>query len=666
VGYAVVMGSQISARKNMENGKGSRQPLIRAKIRSTLKIIILAGLVLSMLPSQPGRAAGSWYVAPGGNDSYTCTDTTHPCATIQAAVDKAAWGDMIYVAVGTYTSNSSTGVLYLDKGLVVSGGWNANFSAQTGKSTLDGENSRRAIAIAYLPTSDNYFVTIEDFIIQHGYNANSGGAGIAISRAITTINDCIIQYNHSSEGAGISNSSDNVTINRSVVRGNIATSPGSGGGGGGIYTNGNLTLNDSVIYDNTVVGIAIGSAILGYGIVNINNSTISQNAGGGMAVYVGGNATINSSTIVENEGYGIEKQAGSVTLQNTILAHNTNTDCYSDSFYDYYGSFTSLGYNLIGNYQHCIIASTDILNANPNLGPLQDNGGPTFTNALNPGSQAMNAGNPDGCAGSAGLLTTDQRGFPRNGRCDIGAYEAQWTDFHAYLPVITNGNPKLIGHVTFKNAPAPGIPLDLLFFDGSSWSVAASTFTDWEGTYSFSPPPLVSGQAYSVRFVNNSVTYNDRLAVWYTRALTDFSVSTINIGDFDIVNVSLMDPTSGSVISLPQDFDWWARQPMELQYTDRFQLEIFDPSGGPADFKSPILGAWVTGYILNQLPTGFGTMLYYAWTVWVISPDGGSGLAYYYNLIAFSYSGSALQGLKDSEPIPNTSARDFLSPRWIP
>ena len=75
--------------------------------------------------------------------------------------------------------------------------------------------------------------------------------------------------------------------------------------------------------------------------------------------------------------------------------------------------------------------ATDLLNVNPLLGPLQNNGGPTETMALLPGSPAIDAGNialiPSG-------ITTDQRGAPRDvyGGVDIGAFEVQ-----VYLVYIT-------------------------------------------------------------------------------------------------------------------------------------------------------------------------------------------------------------------------------------
>src|SRR5438045_8503037 len=62
-------------------------------------------------------------------------------------------------------------------------------------------------------------------------------------------------------------------------------------------------------------------------------------------------------------------------------------------------------------------ATITVTNTDPLLGPLADNGGPTRTHALLPGSPAINAGN------SSGAPATDQRGAGRVGPVDIGAYE---------------------------------------------------------------------------------------------------------------------------------------------------------------------------------------------------------------------------------------------------
>ena len=96
------------------------------------------------------------------------------------------------------------------------------------------------------------------------------------------------------------------------------------------------------------------------------------------------------------------------------------------------GALTSQGNNLVYVYNtlHCTINGPFTL-ADPLLGPLQDNGGPTRTHALLMGSPAIDAGNSGGCTDNLGAaLTSDQRGQPRplagHGRCDIGAYEAPY------------------------------------------------------------------------------------------------------------------------------------------------------------------------------------------------------------------------------------------------
>ena len=91
---------------------------------------------------------------------------------------------------------------------------------------------------------------------------------------------------------------------------------------------------------------------------------------------------------------------------------------------DIAGDIVSLGHNLIGSTSDGSGFRPDLgdqLNVNPLLGPLQDNGGPTFTCALLPGSPAIDAGD------NTDAPLSDQRGFTRivNGTIDIGAYELQ-------------------------------------------------------------------------------------------------------------------------------------------------------------------------------------------------------------------------------------------------
>jgi uncharacterized repeat protein (TIGR01451 family) len=384
---------------------------IRAKLQTNLKVIILAGLILSLLPSQPGRAAGNWYVAPAGDDGNTCSGVTHPCGTIQGAIDRAASGDTVFVAVGTNKDISDYVLVMIDnKDLYLSGGWNADFTNQYGMSIIDGTGSWAGIEVL------NSTVTIENFIIQ-----NFPGGGIYSSGTVT-INRSIIRNNMGEHAGGIDNSG-NLTLNASSIINNSQLFYG------GIENHGTLTINSSVISGNSALGGPTGNGIANLGgTIKINNSTISNNTGSSGAIYSAGNIDIYSSTIAENQSNGVSSAGGEIILQNTILANNGGLDCVISTPYGG-GTVISHGFNIIGSNLGCALSDDDITQSDPLLGPLEANGGPTFTRALLEGSPAINAGNPAGCMGSEGALNTDQRGLPRTNRCDIGAYELQPLDF---------------------------------------------------------------------------------------------------------------------------------------------------------------------------------------------------------------------------------------------
>jgi hypothetical protein len=127
-------------------------------------------------------------------------------------------------------------------------------------------------------------------------------------------------------------------------------------------------------------------------------------------------------------------------LQNTIL-----TSCK--------GTYISSGYNLVQETSNCTLTGNlagNLLNVDPGLARLQNNGGPTNTRAPKGGSPAIDAGNPAGCAGLNGqFLTTDQRGFPRptdgdadgTDRCDIGAFEVGEVGIGVLEPHKGNSDP---------------------------------------------------------------------------------------------------------------------------------------------------------------------------------------------------------------------------------
>src|SRR5262249_55029094 len=152
----------------------------------------------------------------------------------------------------------------------------------------------------------------------------------------------------------------------------------------------------------------------------MNNCTISGNIatrlGGGIYIDIGSTVTVNSSTISGNSaisvGGGIYSD-GSLKLTNTIVANSlSGADVSNDPTRTVNNNVIPAGVNLGG--------LTGTITADPLLGSLQNNGGPTMTMALLSGSSAIDAG--DNSSIPAGL-TTDQRGsgFARikNGTVDI-------------------------------------------------------------------------------------------------------------------------------------------------------------------------------------------------------------------------------------------------------
>jgi hypothetical protein len=312
----------------------------------------------------------------------------------------------------------------------------------------------------------------------------SYGAGVVNwSQAVLTVTDSIINGNTDDaslgEGGGIYTAGPLMLVN-STVSGNTNYYGGSGGGLFAVYgpvtvisstINANRSPDGGGLYFVAAPGTISSSTISGNSAENgggvfheslhplaIDNTTVANNNsfsnGGGIYNSSGPTSLFNvtlSGNLANAEGHRggvgggvLNTISGTVNIQNSILAGNSYVTLIVGHVYlnpeDCNGTLTSLGNNILRTEADCSVSGSGVTVADPLLGPLADNGGPTQTQALLPGSPAIDAGNVDGCTDSFGaLLASDQRGHqrPANGggslRCDIGAFELQRL---LYLPLL--------------------------------------------------------------------------------------------------------------------------------------------------------------------------------------------------------------------------------------
>lgn len=429
-------------------------------MKKSVRITIILTILVSLFgnePTQSVRAANEWVVT-NINDSGT--------GSLRQAISDALSGDTITfdpsLAGQTITLQSE---LKIQKSITIDG------SDLVSHIKLDGDNK---YWVFWIPKFESFDINLKGLDITKGE-----GAAIYLRSGSLTIDDVNFYDNVNTGdaeatygwdlGGAIYNDEAFLTITNSKFTNNNALH----GPGGAIYNSGSLFIDNTQFTDNGASNIynryymfitnstftnnqsnswSIANTI-GYGgndyHSTITNSTfLGNNSGtnGGAIINLGSSSedviyleilnttitgqpgagiynesgviVINNSTITDNSGYGIHNYGLSaiITLTNTILANNSNSDCYVSNN----ASITVNTNNLIkNNATGSNSCGTPALTDDPNLGPLADNGGPTQTMALLPGSPAINAGTNDGCP------ETDQRGVtrPQGSQCDIGAYE---------------------------------------------------------------------------------------------------------------------------------------------------------------------------------------------------------------------------------------------------
>lgn len=338
-------------------------------------------------------------------------------------------------------------------------------------------------------------------------------------------------------GGGAYNGSGTLSLTNCVISGNLANTAGNAnspsGGGGGVFSSDRTNINGCLILNNVVEPNNVGQAgggILGFGgTINVVNTTIAGNTGSGVATQA---ATINllNCTIAYNTIFGVDGGPDQyVTPTNCLAFGNGQLDFVASA------GGPMVGNNNVVGSAFALQGSNNIIGANILVSALGNYGGPTQTYAILPGSPAIGAGQ------TANAPKVDQRGLPRTGGIDAGAFQSQGFT----IATAPGANPQstaintafpnpLTVVVTAKNAVEP--------VNGGVISYAVTPVGGAAATLSAATATIASGKA-AVNATANGTT-GTYLVTASAKGATDTAFALINTEaasltvttPFDVVN----------------------------------------------------------------------------------------------------------------------------------
>lgn len=359
----------------------------------------------------PGAASAATFTVTKAADTLDGSCTPADCSLREAltAANAAGGQDDVLVPAGTYP------LTLADPGDDVSGG-DLDVTAPL---RLLGAGARTTVLQAggtdrVLEIGVDIDVEVSGFTITGGGGVEEGGGVLTNGRL--TLRDAAVIGNTASVTSALQRRGGGVLLNfhsrleRVLISGNTLTSKAGdtfAPQGGGLFVNDDSTLENVTITGNTIDGSAGGS---------------SGPQGGGL--FVNDAVTMGGITIANNTAVDADSQGGGIffnddtTVRGVIVAGNRSggipDECYTNDI------VVSDGTSLATNAADCGFTAGGDLSADPLLAPLADTGGPSDTHALGAGSPALDR------IPFASCPATDQRGLPRAGAgaaCDIGAHE---------------------------------------------------------------------------------------------------------------------------------------------------------------------------------------------------------------------------------------------------
>ena len=415
-------------------------------------------------------------IAGAGDTKLEKLTLTHGKLTVD--LNEGSGGAIRSWSTGTLTLMQSTISGSTTTGRNAYGGaiWTRDGAVTLSQSTLTGNSSVGSYGGGGAISSVFGNVTVSESMVSG--NTATGGGGAIVTNSVVSVVKSEITGNSTTGGPGGAIAAvGQVTVNQSTLSGNFTT--GANSPGGAIWST-TITIAQSTFSANyTLEQGSAGGAVYGFGLVTVIQSTLSGNSVdgnnapfGGGAIY-SGELKIRQSTVTGNRarnsfGGGINVN-GRLTIQNSIVASNTTG---FSQFADIKRSSSAhtVTHSLIGSvagfndgnntgfdlHETGLTAIDDNGNyvggelfgiIDPLLGPLQDNGGPTFTHAIFAGSPAIDHGSNTLAidpTNSNARLINDQRGlgFARNigGTVDMGAYEFGASTNHSPTNIVLLGN----------------------------------------------------------------------------------------------------------------------------------------------------------------------------------------------------------------------------------
>jgi hypothetical protein len=352
---------------------------------------------------------------------------------------------------------------------------------------------------------------------------NRGGGSVYNSGSLTMDNSVVAGHTwFTSSLGGLENDGGIVVLRNSAISNNWSVQ------GGGIWNGGALFVTNSLINSNRsfysdIDTPAGGLYNIGYAV--LVNTTVSGNRAAGAAggIWNSGGLRLLNCTVASNFVFGniynrptsgggvwnwMDSDIGVFQCRNTIIAGNRSslTNC-TDCPDDISGYMDSFGHNLIQNANGWLNAgsqTSDLIGVDPKLGPLQDNGGPTWTHALLTGSPAIDAGDP------VGAPSEDQRSVPRpqGPGFDIGAFEyLSPTAIFTRIVVLSKTNLLLITFVAPSKSYFVQASPDL-----TSWNNIATLTAPPNGVLLYTNPISGSKRFFRLRPQSPAVIVNSTAA----------------------------------------------------------------------------------------------------------------------------------------------------------